>query len=142
MAKAACSRFGIRLVKNVAESSPLYMYVQLLKWIIIPLLQLITEGQWEFLQLDDVTDEPSVNSSFAAPASDDVEKILLGNKPRSNARPESLVLSFGCTEKYVTQENVMEFLLSRSKELKQRGMNMSMLSELINEILKNNKYLL
>ncbi|CAG7890859.1 unnamed protein product [Brassica rapa] len=66
MAKAACSRFGIRLVKNVAESSPLYMYVQLLKWIIIPLLQLITEGQWEFLQLDDVTDEPSVNSSFAA----------------------------------------------------------------------------
>ncbi|KAH0905318.1 hypothetical protein HID58_044821 [Brassica napus] len=87
MAKAACSRFGIRLVKNVAESSPLYMYVQLLKWIIIPLLQLITEGQWEFLQLDDVTDEPSVNSSFAAlknwirnikqPASDDVEKILL-----------------------------------------------------------------
>ncbi|KAH0944123.1 hypothetical protein HID58_003760 [Brassica napus] len=102
MAKAACSRFGIRLVKNVAESSPLYMYVQLLKWIIIPLLQLITEGQWEFLQLDDVTDEPSVNSSFAAlknwirnikqPASDDVEKILLGNKPRSNARSQALSL--------------------------------------------------
>ncbi|CAN7029095.1 unnamed protein product [Brassica rapa subsp. trilocularis] len=74
MANAACSRFGTRLVKNVVESSPLvtlwlmlfYMYVKLLKWIIITLLQLITEGQWEFLQLDDVTDEPSVNSSFAA----------------------------------------------------------------------------
>ncbi|KAG5411713.1 hypothetical protein IGI04_008032 [Brassica rapa subsp. trilocularis] len=125
MANAACSRFGTRLVKNVVESSPL----------------LITEGKWEFLQLDDVTDEPSVNSSFAAlknwirnikqPASDNVEKILLGNKPRSNARPESLVLSFRCTEKYVTQEKVMEFLLSRSEELKQRGMNMSMLSELM-----------
>uniref|UniRef100_M4DCS2 Uncharacterized protein n=1 Tax=Brassica campestris TaxID=3711 RepID=M4DCS2_BRACM len=30
------------------------------------MMKLITEGQWEFLQLDDVTDEPSVNSSFAA----------------------------------------------------------------------------
>lgn len=31
----------------------------------------------------------------------------------------------------MTQEKVMEFLLSRSEELKQRGMNMSMLSELM-----------
>uniref|UniRef100_A0A1J3K4B0 Uncharacterized protein n=1 Tax=Noccaea caerulescens TaxID=107243 RepID=A0A1J3K4B0_NOCCA len=44
---------------------------------------------------------------------------------------ESLVLSFGVAEKYAKQEKVMEFLISRSEEFKQRGFDMSMLSELM-----------
>ncbi|CAA7047102.1 unnamed protein product [Microthlaspi erraticum] len=51
--------------------------------------------------------------------------------------PESLVLSFG---KYARQEKVMEFLMSRSKE---RGVDMSMLSELMElEAVKSSSQLL
>ncbi|KAG2310106.1 hypothetical protein Bca52824_021663 [Brassica carinata] len=49
MANVACSRFGTRLVKNIVQSSPL----------------LLRRGKG-ILVLDDVTHEPSVNSSFAA----------------------------------------------------------------------------
>ncbi|KAF3545139.1 hypothetical protein DY000_02003250 [Brassica cretica] len=57
--------------------------------------------------------------------------------------PESLVLSFGIAEKYARQEKVMEFLLSRSEEFKERGFDMSMLSELMElEAMKSSSQLL
>lgn len=57
--------------------------------------------------------------------------------------PESLVLSFGIAEKYARQEKVMEFLLSRSEEFKERGFDMSMLSELMElEAMKSSSRLL
>ncbi|KAL0654689.1 hypothetical protein Bca4012_097380 [Brassica carinata] len=59
-------------------------------------------GAREFLVLDDVTDEPSVNSSFAElknwirnikqHASDNVEKILLGTNPQAKPYGDSSVL--------------------------------------------------
>lgn len=45
--------------------------------------------------------------------------------------PESLVLSFGIAEKYARQEKVMEFLMSRSEEFKEKGFDMSLVSELM-----------
>lgn len=45
--------------------------------------------------------------------------------------PESLVLSFGIAEKFPRQEKVMEFLLSRSEEFKEKGFDMSLLNELM-----------
>lgn len=57
--------------------------------------------------------------------------------------PESLVLSFGIAEKYARQEKVMELLLSRSEEFKERGFDMSMLSELMElEAMKSSSQLL
>uniref|UniRef100_A0A1J3DZ03 Uncharacterized protein n=1 Tax=Noccaea caerulescens TaxID=107243 RepID=A0A1J3DZ03_NOCCA len=57
--------------------------------------------------------------------------------------PKSLVLSFGIADKYARQEKVMEFLISRSKELKERGVDMSMLSELMElEAVKSTSQLL
>lgn len=57
--------------------------------------------------------------------------------------PESLVLSFGIAEKYARQEKVMEFLLSRSEEFKERGFDMSKLSELMElEAMKSSSQLL
>ncbi|CAH2071874.1 unnamed protein product [Thlaspi arvense] len=57
--------------------------------------------------------------------------------------PESLVLSFGIAEKHARQEKVMEFLLSRSEEFKERGFDMSLLSELMElEAMKSSSQLL
>nr|VDC91829.1 unnamed protein product [Brassica oleracea] len=57
--------------------------------------------------------------------------------------PESLVLSFGIAEKYARQEKMMEFLLSRSEEFKERGFDMYMLSELMElEAMKSSSQLL
>uniref|UniRef100_A0A1J3JQ18 Uncharacterized protein n=1 Tax=Noccaea caerulescens TaxID=107243 RepID=A0A1J3JQ18_NOCCA len=59
------------------------------------------------------------------------------------AAPESLVLSFGIADKYARREKVMEFLMSRSKELKERGVDMSLISELMElEAVKSTSQLL
>lgn len=61
----------------------------------------------------------------------------------TEAAPESLVLSFEIADKYARQEKVMEFLMSRSKELKERGVDMSVLSELMElEAVKSSSKLL
>ncbi|XP_010455950.1 PREDICTED: uncharacterized protein LOC104737458 isoform X4 [Camelina sativa] len=45
--------------------------------------------------------------------------------------PGSLVLSFGIADKFARQDKVMEFLLSRSEEFKEKGFDMSLLNELM-----------
>ncbi|CAN8237845.1 unnamed protein product [Cochlearia groenlandica] len=84
-----------------------------------------------------------VCSSFSKP-NHFVELDLDMLKPMLMNVHETRVLSFsGITEKYARQEKVMEFLLSRTEELEQRGFNMSLISELMEiEAIKSSSSLL
>ncbi|XP_011033678.1 PREDICTED: uncharacterized protein LOC105132086 isoform X2 [Populus euphratica] len=48
-----------------------------------------------------------------------------------DARPDSILFSFGIVEKCTRQENILQFLMSESNKLERDGLDLSLLSELM-----------